>query len=169
MNFENNEATTPSTNKSKRGAVIELIVSILAVICLGDFIAGHTGELRFLVPAVLLDICAIAFLGTRVLQLSVMSALDAEGSSEAQQNALEKLHRLRKHTATWTTALSFVLWMPLVIVGFEGLFGVDVWQIVGAVSEQGPSFYAWILGNLAFGAVAALGVIWLSKRSATVI
>lgn len=107
-----------------RNAVVELALAIVAVVWLGDFIAGNVGELKFLVPAVLLDICAIAFLGTRVLQLSVLGSLDYEGSTEALENGLDKVRHLRNSTTKWTTALSFVLWVPALIVGVKGLLGV---------------------------------------------
>ena len=61
-------------------------------------------------------------------------------------------------------ALSFVLWLPMLIVGIEGLLGVDPYLVLSAISDQGPSAFAWILANVAFGVAAMLGAIWASNR-----
>jgi hypothetical protein len=158
--------TKSSMTWSYRGTVLELALSIVAVVWLGNFIAGHGSELRFLLPALLLDVCAIAFLGTRVLQLTVMSAINNAGSTETAQNQVEHLRRLRKGVSKWTMAFSFVLWLPIVIVGLQGLLGVDAWRILGAISDQEPTFYSWIFANLAIGVAAMLGALWVSKRHA---
>src|SRR5882672_8369921 len=59
-----------------RGVVFELVLTFVAVVWLGNFIAGHLGEPRFLLPAVLIDVCFIALLGSCIRQLAVVGSLN---------------------------------------------------------------------------------------------
>lgn len=148
------------------GVVVELVLTIVAVVWLGAFIAGHLREPRFLLPAVLIDICAIALIGACIRQLMVFASLNYSLPVVAVQKELGKLRILRIRTKKWTMVLSFVLWFPVLIVLLKGLLGVDLWLILGAIGARDGNFLAWTVGNVVFGLVVALGMIWLWNRYA---
>jgi bacteriorhodopsin len=149
-----------------RGVAFELLMTIVAVVWLGDFMAGHLREPRFLLPAVVIDICVIAFMGASIRQLVVMASLNYSLPVVSVQKELGRLRILRIRTTKWAMILSFVLWFPALIVLLKGFLGVDMWRILGAVGEQDGSFLAWVVANVLFGLVVALGMIWISKRYA---
>ncbi len=149
-----------------RGVVLELLLTILAVVWLGDFIAGHLGEPRFLLPAVLVDVSLIAFLGSCIRQLAAIAGLDYGLPVVAVQKELGRLRVLRLRTTKWTMMLSFALWLPAFAVLLEGLLGVDLWRILGAAGHRNGSFLAWVAGNVLFGLAVALVIAWVSNRYA---
>jgi hypothetical protein len=148
------------------GVAFELVMAIVGVVWLGDFIAGHLREPRFLLPAVLLDLCVIAFLGSCIRQLIAVAGLSYSLPVVAVQKELGKLRILRIRTTKWVMMLSFVLWFPVLLVLFEGFLGVDLWQILGAVRDRDGSFFAWVVANVLFGLAVALLVMWASNRYA---
>lgn len=147
-----------------RGVVFELLTGIIAVVWLGDFIAGHLHEPRFLVPALLIDLGAIAYLGACIRQLLVLGRLNYNLPVLAVQKELGVLRVLRTSTTKWTLILSFVLWFPLLLVLLRGLLGVDLWLVLGAIGDRHASFFAWIVTNVAFGLAVASSLIWFSHR-----
>lgn len=147
------------------GVAFELLLTIVAVVWLGDFIAGHLREVRFLVPAVLLDLGAIAYLGACIRQLALVAGLHYSLPVVAVQKELGKLRVLRLRALKWTMILSLVLWLPVLVVLFEGLFGVDLWTILGAAGAKDGSFLLWA-ANVLFGLAAALLLVWLANRYA---
>ncbi len=149
------------------GVVVELVLTIVAVIWLGNFIYGHLWEPRFLLPAVLVDICMIAFMGSCIRQLVMIASLDYSLPVVTVQKELGKLRILRIRTTKWVMTLSFVLWFPVLLVLFEGFLGVDLWRILGAISDRNGNFIAWVVGNVLFGLAVALVLIWVSHRYAS--
>jgi bacteriorhodopsin len=149
-----------------RGVVFELVMAIVATVWLGDFIFGHLREARFLLPAVLVDLCAIAYLGACIRQLALAAGVNYSNPVVTVQKELGKLRILRIRTTQWTMMLSFVLWFPVVVVLLEGFLGVDLWRILGAVGERNGSFLAWVVANVLFGLAVALVLLWVSNRYA---
>jgi len=148
------------------GVVFELVMTIVAVVWLGNFIYGHLWEARFLLPAVLVDVCMIVFMGSCIRQLAMIASLDYSLPVVALQKDLGKLRILRIRTTKWVMTLSFVLWFPVLLVLFEGFLGVDLWRILGAVGGRDGNFIAWVVGNVLFGLAVALVLIWVSHRFA---
>lgn len=148
------------------GAVFELAVAAVAAVWLGNFVAGHVWEPRFLLPALLVDACAIALVGASVRQLVLLAELDYGLPVVEVQRELGRLRVLRIRTTKWTFVLSSLLWFPFLVVLFEGLFGVDLWRILAVAGSQSGSFLAWLVGNVLFGFAVALLVVWLSNRYA---
>ncbi|HEV7517222.1 MAG TPA: hypothetical protein VGR07_13045, partial [Thermoanaerobaculia bacterium] len=149
-----------------QGVVFELLLAILAVVWLGDFIVGHLREPRFLLPAGLLDLGAIAFLGSCIRQLAEIASLNYSLPVVTVQKDLGKLRILRIRTTKWTMTLSFLLWFPALLVLLRGFLGVDLWRILGAVGNRDPHLVVWMAANVLFGLLVALVLIWVSNRYA---
>ena len=148
------------------GLVIELLLTIGGIIWVGDFIAGHLGEPRFLLPALMVDLSLIALMGSCIWQLVMINSLDYSLPVVAMQKELGKLRILRIRTTKWVMTLSFVLWAPFLIVLVEGLFGVDLWRVLAVAGDGDEPFLRWIVANVLFGLAVALVVVWVSRRYA---
>jgi hypothetical protein len=148
------------------GLVIELLLAIVGVVWAGDFIVGHLREPRFLLPALLVDISLIAFLGSCIRQLVTIAGLDYSLPVVTVQKTLGGLRILRIRTSKWVMMLSFLLWAPLLIVVFESLFGIDLWQVLAAAGPRDEFFLAWVVANVLFGLGIVLVALWLSHRYA---
>lgn len=82
----------------RAGLGIELLLNAVAVAALGAFIGNHFGELRFVLPAVALDIAAVAILASSVRQFLLARTLDFTGSVTGSQRSLEALRVVRIQT-----------------------------------------------------------------------
>lgn len=158
--------TKSSLRRLLPGILFELILAIVAVVWLGDFIAGHLREPRFAVPAVLVDICAIALLGLCIRQLAMIGSLRYSQPVVTVQKELGTLRILRLRTTKWTMILSFALWFPVLLVLLKGFLGVDLWLILGEVGRRDGNFVAWLAANVLFGLAVALVILWVSHRYA---
>ena len=137
--------------------VFELLLDLAAVIALGAFIVSHIGEVRFLAPAVLLDVCAIGFVITSIRQLVALNSLDYSAPVVAIQKQLGVLRIERIRVTKWVLLLSPLLWTPLLIVALEGLFGVDAFRFLDGT---------WLAANLLFGLAFIPLMLWAARRLA---
>ena len=140
-----------STRWLSRGLTFELLLSLIAPVCLGLFIAHHIGETRFLVPAVVLHLCAIAAVISTVHQMVAIHGIDYGAPIVEIQKRLESLRVERIRTTIWTLAAAPLLWTPLLIVALKGLFDVDAYASLGQVSSESTrssaSWYSpWLCG-----------------------
>jgi len=144
-----------SLNRLKRGITFELIVNAIPVFLLGLFAADHVREPQYLIPAVVLDVYAIGILIAGARQLAQLSAIDYGEPVVAIQKKLEELRVSRIRTTLGILLFAPLMWLPILIVGLRGIFGVDVYAAATP---------AWLAGNLLFGlAVIALS-IFIAKR-----
>jgi hypothetical protein len=140
-----------------RSILAELIVNFAAVVLLGAFIADHVGHPRFVVPAALLDVFAIALVIAGIRQLVALRTLDYGAPVVEIQRRLEWLKIRRIQATKWALLLAPLLWTPLLIVALKGLFRVDAY----AVFAQ-----PWLAANVVFSAAVVVLVVWASRRHA---
>jgi hypothetical protein len=138
--------------------VFELLVDLGAVVALGMFIAGHAGEVRFLAPALLLGVCAVAFVIRSIRQLTALHSLDYSAPVVAIQKQLTALRIERIRVTKWVLLLSPLLWTPLLIVALEGLLGVDAYLFLDG---------SWLAANLLFGLAFIPLMLWAARRFAS--
>jgi len=140
-----------------RVIVFELLTGLLAAVMLGSFIADHLGEMRFLLPAVALDVFVIYFIGWSIRQWMALGSLDYGESVVEIQRKLELLRIDRIRMTKWVFLLSPLLWIPLLIVSVEGLLGLDAYAILDT---------AWLVSNVLFGLAVIALALWVSRRYA---
>jgi hypothetical protein len=137
--------------------VVDLLVNLMVVIALGAFIASHVSEVAFVAPAIVLDAFEIGLVVACARQLAMLAAIDFGGPIVASQKSLETLRRLRIRKTMWTLILAPALWTPLVVVGLEGVFGVNAYSSLGG---------AWLVANALFGVAVIPVMVWVSRRFA---
>ncbi len=140
-----------------RGLWIEVILSFVATLLFGSFLADHILEPRFLVPAAMLQLAAVLSIATGVRQLVAAKMRDDSEPVVAVQKRLESLRVERLRATKWTFLVAPLLWTPLLIVGLKGLWGLDAWAAFPP---------AYLPASLLFGlAMIPLG-LWLARRFA---
>ena len=131
------------------------IAMLAVIISLGTFTARNWAMPRFTIPAIILDIAAIATLAALNAQIGMALTIDYTQPIAAIQKRLETLRKFRIRYIQAILVTSALLWAPVFIVAMKGFLGADVYRLFGT---------AWILANVAFGiAVLVLG-IGLSKK-----
>lgn len=137
-----------------RGITLDLVMNIIGVALIGWFIGGHASEPRFLIPAILLDVYAIALVAAEASQLARLHSLDYDEPVVAIQHRLEALKLYRIRTTLWTLLFGPLMWVPLLIVAARGVFGADVYA-------AGPLFLA---ANVLFGLAVIPIAVFIARR-----
>jgi hypothetical protein len=150
----NLRAVATSLGRLARGVTFELIVNLTAVVLLGGFIAAHAGEPQFAIPAIAIDVYAIALLVAGIRQLVAINALDYDEPVVAIQKRLEALRVFRIRTTLAILLFAPLMWLPIFIVAARALVGADVYA-------AGP---AWVLANVIFGLAVIPPAIFIAKR-----
>ncbi len=139
----------------RTGLAIEVAINALAVFALGAFIADHLGAVRFLLPAVVLDVAAVALVATTARQWFLAGEVDYDGPVTVSQRQLERLRVLRIRETKWVLLLSPLLWTPLLIVALQALFGLDAYTALGT---------PYLCANLLFGVAFIPLMRWGARR-----
>src|SRR5580658_5972062 len=131
------------------------IFMLVVIVFLGAFAAKNWAMPRFTIPAILLDIAAIAALAALNAQIGMALTIDYSQPIAAIQKRLEMLRKFRIRYIQAIFVSSVLLWAPIFIVVMKTFLGADVYRLAGT---------SWIVTNVAIGlAVLALG-IWLFKK-----
>lgn len=134
--------------------VIETLFALMTVVLLGSFIADNIGAVRFALPAVALDVFAIALLNNLIRQIAITGQVDHGQSIASIQKKLEALRLLRIRYTQGLFLIAVLAWPLLCIVGFKALFGLDAYNIFGS---------AWVWANVLVGLAIIPLAIWLSR------
>jgi hypothetical protein len=131
---------------------------IVTLILLGAFLAKHYDDMKFFIPALLLQAWTIATGVAGIRQRQAMRELDLGEPLVALQKKFETLKLQRLQTLKWAFLTGQVLWwVPFVLVLFKGVLGVNLY----AVSDFMPRFIAW---NIAAGLLFIPFALWLTDR-----
>jgi hypothetical protein len=139
----------------QRGLVFEAVCDAIAIVFLGRFAADHFAQPRVFAATMVLDAFFIAIFASLIAQVATAGRLDDTAAVVPTVRTLSSLRLLRARTVFTTLAVAPLMWLPLLIVAFAALFGVDVTEHVSP---------AWTIGNLAFGVVVLGGALLLARR-----
>ncbi|MFL6231503.1 MAG: hypothetical protein ACJ76N_00045 [Thermoanaerobaculia bacterium] len=135
----------------------ELLLNLAAVVWLGSFLADHFAQARFAIPALALDLGAIALLIAQGYQWVALRSLDYGAPVVAIQKEIGRLRLLELRVFKWVLITAPLAWTPLLIVAIKGLTGLDAYAILSG---------AWLAANVAFGVAVLLMAVWISRRYA---
>lgn len=139
----------------KRVAVylgVELAMWVVIIGALGNFIYDHISQPQFVVPAVALDVYSIGMVILLGRQIAAALQIDYGKPIATIQRQIEALRVLRIRNTQWAVLAGLVVWVAFMIVIFQVLFGVDIYE---------P---AWVWSNVAFGLALIPLSIWVSKK-----
>ncbi len=132
-----------------------IAIDVLILVALGSFIGDHLSEPRFVIPALALHLAALGTLISGVVQWMRAAAINYDAPVIEIQRRFESLRVLRIRTTQAELLLAGVLWTPLLIVGMRWGLNLDAYALLGT---------KYLLANLVFGVVLALGVVWACRR-----
>jgi hypothetical protein len=146
-----------STRGVAWSVLLDLILSAIPVLWLGSFVADHIEEPAFGIPAVMLDVLAIALLAAYARQYATLRRLDWSGPVAAIQQRLADFRVRRARTARWILFLAPLLWALMLVVGLKGFLGIDAFGTFGG---------RFIAANFLFGLLFLGLALWVSHRYA---
>ena len=121
---------------------------------LGNFIWNNLQEIKFLVPAISLDLFVIFLVHSGVRQLIAIKSIDFSEPIITNQKKLESLKVRRINETKMVFLVSPLLWVPLLIVIVRGITGLDPYLIFST---------SWLVANLLFGLAVIPLVLFVSK------
>jgi hypothetical protein len=125
-------------------------------VILGQFIYEHWAEPRFVLPAVVLDVWAIASLAASIRQLTMALEIDYDKPIALIQKQLESLRVFRIRNTQWAVLTGQVVWWtPFLIVALKGFLNVDAYKVFGT---------RFLLVNIAPGLTIIPLAIWVSRK-----
>ena len=120
------------------GSLLQLAV----IVALGAFIAANWPTVRFVAPAMALDVLAIAALVTLMVQMGLALTMDFSQPIARLQKRLEALRKLRIRFAQAIFLVAALAWLPIFIIVMKAALGVDVYRTFDT---------AWLVANVALG------------------
>jgi hypothetical protein len=150
------DKASTALNRLRRSIVWELLINLAAIVLLGLFMGSYP-QVQFLVPAIALDLMAIALVISAARQLAALGSIDYSEPVLAIQKRLETLRMERIRTTMWALLLSPLLWVPLLLVTMQGVFQVNPYE------NLDPT---WLAVNLLVGAAVIPVMLWVSRRYA---
>jgi hypothetical protein len=154
MRDEGLKATGSAMRRLRAYLWLELGLNLLSALLLGGFMASHL-ELRFLAPALVLDVFALAHVVFGARQLVTLGRVTFDAPVVAVQRELETLRVGRIRMTKWTLLLGPLLWIPVLVVALKGLAGVDTYAVFDRT---------WLVANVLFGVAFVPGMFLASKR-----
>jgi hypothetical protein len=135
----------------------EMILNLLVCGWLGSFIADHLHQVRFVIPAVALDLGALALLIAGIRQWATIWSIDYSAPIVEIQKRLGslKVQRVRVTKLVFLTAP--LVWTPMLIVGLKGFLHLDAYRIFSL---------SWLAANLAVGVAVIPLAVWIARRTA---
>ncbi len=137
------------------GLSLESVLWLVGIVALGQFIYRNITMMRFALPAVFLDLYAIANFALLIAQIASALQIDYEKPIAVIQKQIEALRVLRIRYIQGSVVGGFIVWVPFVIVVLKMFLGIDAYRIFGT---------AWLLANVLFGLVPIALAFWLSKK-----
>jgi hypothetical protein len=135
---------------------LEAAVGLALPGILGQFIYAHWTEPRFVLPAVALDVWAIANVAALFREMAMALQINYDKPIATIQTQLESLRVLRVRVTQWALLTGqLVWWVPFTIVALEGFWGVDAYQVFGGMV---------LAVNVLFGLAIIPMVIWVSRK-----
>lgn len=135
-----------------------LLVLAPALVWLGSFAVAHREDARHLAPAALLLVSAIALFITGVRQLVLLHDVALDAPVVTLQARLEAVRIERLRATVAALAAGPLLWLPVLLVVSKGWLAVDLYTVANG---------AWVVANLAFGALVLVVVGALVHRHRT--
>ena len=127
---------------------VESVVWFVIIVALGSFAYEHIALPRFALPAVVLDLYAIANLIFLIRQIAAALGIDYGMPVSVIQSRLEALRMMRIRYIQVSVLAGMLVWTPFVIVVLKVLFDIDAYSSPGV---------PWLAANLVFSvAVIAL-------------
>lgn len=124
---------------------------LAVIVSLGRFIALNWSTPRFSLPAIFLDLVAIAALAGLVAQIVLAMTIDYNQPVAEIQKRLETLRKFRIRYTQAIILTATLTWTPFFSVVMGGVLGLGI---------------RWILINVAFGLAAPALVIWVFQKFA---
>jgi len=137
------------------GLALEALVQLGGIVAIGSFEYSHRADPKYLLPAVALHLFGIVTLIALIRPIALALQVDYSGPIAAIQKRIADLRIMRIRYIQGTLLTAMLVWTPLLIVVWKGIFGRDAYRDFGT---------AYLAANLLVGLLAIPAALWLTKQ-----
>jgi hypothetical protein len=134
---------------------VETVIWFVIIVALGSFTHKHIAMPRFALPAIVLDLYAIANLVFLIRQIAAALGIDYGMPVSVIQGRLEAMRMLRIRYIQVSVLAGVLVWTPLVIVALKALLEVDAYSSPGV---------PWLAANVVFTVAVVALAIFLARK-----
>ena len=145
-----------SLQRQRRWAILGIVTNAVVVPFVGLFIASSQATLKYLLPAMTIDLYFIANLIVHARQAHLLAGVDFRGQVTAIQRRIDEIVRLRIRFAQWLAMTVVLMWVPISIVLGKAILGLDLYSLAPR----------WLIANGVAGLCCIPVVLWLARRVA---
>jgi hypothetical protein len=109
------------------GRIIELLAGVVLTLMMGDFWLTHLSEPHLLICGVMLHVYGIMLIISSAREFYLISAIDYSAAVLTIQRKLAELRSWHVIEAYVFGLTGCFVWVPMVLVAFEMLFGADIY------------------------------------------
>lgn len=108
------------------GQVVQLAIGFALTVTFARFWIAHVDSPALLVSGLLMHAWSVGLIVSAVMELLLITRIDYARPVLAIQKSLLHLRLWRTRVAPWLGLPFWLLWMPLMAIGFEWLFGAPI-------------------------------------------
>src|SRR5579871_5157389 len=120
-----------AVHRLAKGLASEVVLALAAMGTLGSFIYDNREQGRYVFPAVVLELFAIAVLIALLRQITAARQIAYDKPVTTIQKQLETLWKLRIRYTQRILLTAPLAWTPFLIVVLKGFFGLDAYRLFG--------------------------------------
>lgn len=133
----------------------QVAFGVLVTVFCATFWIAHLHQPALMLSGIVLHAYGVAMIVAGVTEILLIVRTDYAGQVVVIQKYLAVLRQWRVRTKRWFGLAQWLLWVPVMLVMFEYLAGVDLWM-------HSPAMVGWCLAT---GAAGLLATLWLLYRS----
>ncbi len=115
------------------GRVIQLLAGVVMAIVMGDFWLSHLDQPHLLICGVLMHVYAIMLIISSAREFYLINAIDYAAPVVTIQRRLAELRQWHLVEAYVFGLTGCFVWVPMVLIAFEILFGADIYLFAPTV------------------------------------
>jgi hypothetical protein len=135
--------------------ICQVAVGVLVTVFCATFWIAHLRQPALMLSGIVLHAYGVAMIVAGVTEILLIVRTDYAEQVVTIQKYLAVLRQWRVRTKRWFGLAQWLLWVPVMLVMLEYLFGFDLWT-------HSPATVAWSLG---VGVAGLLATLWLLYRS----
>jgi len=137
------------------GKILQIAVAVAMTVFFATFWIAHRDNPMLLLSGIVMHAYSVMLIVAGVMELLIVTRIRHAAPVLAIQKYLTYLKLWRNRMMPWLGLSWWLLWIPLTLIGFEALFGADIWA-------NAPSV---VYIFLAIGLGGLLATLWLVYAS----
>jgi hypothetical protein len=140
------EKATSRLRPLKFWLAVQMLAGVVLTFAFASYWTGHREQPALMLSGIVMHAYSVLLIVFGAIELSMANRVDYAAPVVAIQKQLAQLRAWRIRTQAWLGFPHWILWIPLTLIAFDVLFGVDLYA---HAPEVVASFFAVGIAGLA--------------------